>query len=254
MYTGDKRIRIQPVRLHVFNALDVVGCAAGSRHSILLASVGDSAYGGNEQPLAMFKHTRGTHNPKYGLLRQKIKELGTLPDAETIFKLTCDDSSLRYCLDTVPSQAGETHRRYTYETVVSCYPCRQTPVCRACARWCHQSHNSDAFFTLWKHHEDICACARSGSCRIRWSRTRAVFDGLVAVTAGGENRGLPSLHISRLRELLQLLHPDSLSEDDIDSGEVALYSLHGKLTWFQFEQWHEPYFKEKEQETERPYA
>jgi hypothetical protein len=66
---------------------------------------------------------------------------------------------------------------------------------------------------------------------------------LVAVTAGGENRGLPSLHISRLRELLQLLHPDSLSEDDIDSGEVALYSLHGKLTWFQFEQWHEPYFK-----------
>jgi hypothetical protein len=54
MYTGDKRIRIQPVRLHVFNALDVVGCAAGSRHSILLASVGDSAYGGNEQPLAMF--------------------------------------------------------------------------------------------------------------------------------------------------------------------------------------------------------
>ena len=45
------------------------------------------------------------------------------------------------------------------------------------------------------------------------------------------------------RILLEILHPQGLSEDDVDSGEVALHSLQGTISWIAFQRWHEPYFE-----------
>jgi hypothetical protein len=46
------------------------------------------------------------------------------------------------------------------------------------------------------------------------------------------------------KELLQAIHPEGLSEDAIDSGEVALHSRVGTITWAAFQKWHNPYFED----------
>ena len=52
-----------------------------------------------------------------------------------------------------------------------------------------------------------------------------------------------ALNMQYFRELLQKIHPENLTEDDIDSGEVALHSAAGVVTWSAFEKWHTPYFE-----------
>ena len=88
-----------------------------------------------------------------------------------------------------------------------------------------------------------CECARSGACCILWSQTRATFDALVDMKVPGHEGDGQSLHMRYFRELLLLLHPEGLSEDDIDSGEVALHSASHTITWVQFEKWHSSRFK-----------
>ena len=96
----------------------------------------------------------------------------------------------------------------------------------------------------WLSNRDRCGCVDSGSCRIVWSENRAVFDGLVDKTAYQEETiQEEALHMRYFRKLLQILHPHNLSEDDIDSGEVALHSAQGTITWSLFEKWHKPYFE-----------
>jgi hypothetical protein len=99
----------------------------------------------------------------------------------------------------------------------------------------------------WVSSKHGCGCARSGNCRIAWSRQREIFDGFVDTSTPG----MQVMHMRNFRELLKLLHPDSLSEDDIDSGEVALNSVQGTISWFHFEKWHGPYFEEKRQEFDK---
>ena len=115
-------------------------------------------------------------------------------------------------------------------------------VCRACARRCHGNHNTVAVFVRWVPNQDRCGCAESGSCRATWSNERSVFDKFVNEST--RNPGKEEiLDMQDFRELLQTLHPEKLSEDDIDSGEVALHSVTGQVTWPLFEKWHTPYFE-----------
>ena len=95
----------------------------------------------------------------------------------------------------------------------------------------------------WMSNKNRCGCAESGSCRIAWSPQREKFDRFAYAKASGQIGGTIVLHMRHFRELLELLHPDSLTEDDIDSGEVALSSAQETISWFHFERWHGPYFE-----------
>lgn len=203
---GDERMRLQPTHLSSLSALGIVTCAAGSQYTVVLAS--------RESP--------------------------------NITKLASGQRSLRYCLDTVHQPADETHRRYTYETVVFCSPCRQKTVCRACARLCHGNHKIRAVFMRWEPRRHVCECAQSGSCQIMWSQTRNAFDKLAEATTCGPTSAAQMLHMRHFRELLSILHPGEISEDDIDSGEVALHSTSDLVTWDQFLKWYDPYFKSRQ--------
>lgn len=122
-------------------------------------------------------------------------------------------------------------------------------VCRACARRCHHNHAVEASFVKWDPHKDKCGCAVSGRCRAIWSQNRLVFDRMVdhltpaSVSRHRGNTWEEVLHMRDFRTLLEILHPNNLSEDDIDSGEVALHSSRGTISWFDFEKWHNPYFE-----------
>mmetsp|Transcript_31055 Transcript_31055/g.96074 ORF Transcript_31055/g.96074 Transcript_31055/m.96074 type:complete len:170 (+) Transcript_31055:1792-2301(+) len=148
--------------------------------------------------------------------------------------------------------------RFTYESVVKCLSCRQTlvttepprfrmvcdlQVCRSCARRCHRNHNLEAAFVRWTPKQDQCGCLQSGGCGAAWSRERAIFDNLVDETASGD-KSAEALSMRHFRRLVNMLHPEGITEDDIDSGEISLHSRSGNVTWPAFEKWHRPYFEE----------
>jgi len=118
-------------------------------------------------------------------------------------------------------------------------------VCRACARRCHSNHMTKVKFSRWTVSQNRCGCADSGRCRVVYSSERGLFDSLVdrsnVQVTSSENKETISMQF--FRELLKLLHPEGLSEDDIDSGEVALHSVAGSISWTAFEKWHTPYFE-----------
>ena len=91
---------------------------------------------------------------------------------------------------------------------------------------------------------DRCGCAESGSCSAAWSWERSIFDNFVTQTTTSPNKVTDGvLDMRHFKELLQVMHPEGLSEDDIDSGEVALHSRAGTITWAAFQKWHNPYFE-----------
>lgn len=211
--SGDKSIRLQPAVVCVFNE-HVEHCSAGARHSLVVS-----------------RDLPSDINPKAS--RFDCKRSG---DSES------GSNDLRYCLDTRPSSAGAV--RFSYESVVKCRSCRQSLVCRSCARRCHRNHNLEVGFVRWVPKRDKCGCVQSGECRAAWSRERAIFDGLIdQTTMYQKSTKEESLSMQHFREALATIHPEGLSEDDIDSGEVALHSRAGRVTWPVFERWHRSHFE-----------
>lgn len=202
-----------------------------------------------------YEHLHPGGNRQFDMLRARLMESESQTLRSQQNSESSSEAALRYCLDTTPLLKNDIDlvRRCTYETVASCLPCRQKLVCRACVRHCHQNHTIETNFMRWDPNRDRCGCALSGRCRAAWSKTRAVFDRLVDALAPANHRGAKSeevLHMRHFRILLEILHPQGLSEDDVDSGEVALHSLQGTISWIAFQRWHEPYFEEKRREVE----
>lgn len=59
-----------------------------------------------------------------------------------------------------------------------------------------------------------------------------------------------ALNMQQFRNLLVVIHPEGVTEEDVDGGEVALHSRAGAITWPAFESWHAPYFEEKRRNVE----
>ena len=156
---------------------------------------------------------------------------------------------MRYCMDSIPEPSPDdpvmrTAMRGSFETVITCSPCHLTGVCRACAQQCHRTHDIDVNFVRWTPRKDICGCFLSGKCKAAWSREREIFDRISDLT----NTPPPaesSIALSDFRRVLAAMHSD-LTDEDYDAGEVALKNPSNRITWFQFEHWHTPYFQDKD--------
>lgn len=232
---GDKNVRLQPAALCTLNK-SIKDCAAGARHSLVLARAlstcpmdaprNEISIDGDSAEISLFH---------FDVLRNKFK------DGRQSHVLP----GLRYCLDTLPADQSASVR-FTYESVLRCFPCRQSYVCRSCARRCHASHNVEAKFIRWMPSCDRCGCAESGSCSAAWSWERSIFDNFVTQTTASPHKCVTDgvLDMRLFKELLQAIHPEGLSEDAIDSGEVALHSRVGTITWAAFQKWHNPYFED----------
>lgn len=250
---GDEDIRLQPVSVRALSSSNTLDCAAGARHSLVLTH-GKTLSGGMHKDACLDTNSRRELRLDTKRVQEDAQYFEALRNKIVISYSLPFEPELRYCLDTIPADQGGLifARRFTYESVVTCLPCRQLLVCRACARRCHSNHMTKVKFSRWTVSQNRCGCADSGRCRVVYSSERGIFDSLVdrsnVQVTSSENKETISMQF--FRELLKLLHPEGLSEDDIDSGEVALHSVAGSISWTAFEKWHTPYFEEKRREAD----
>jgi len=277
---GDVDVRLQPCAVRALDAATVKACAAGAQHSLALTTGDAVAFKDDAryQPsLAVLKERGGYRH--LAKLKAKLEEDhldsagldepdAMVPGQPGVANVPARPSppfepALRYCLDTVPlanprDKSRDIARRSSYEAVVRCLPCGLRLVCRACARRCHGGHAVEPSFVRWVPVEMVCGCLASGKCRVKWSKERAVFDGLVEATQkeriSETDTRAPAdevLGMGHFRRLLRDLHPAGVAEDDFDSGEVGLHTAAGTTSWAAFEKWHTPYFEEKDREVEQ---
>ncbi|EGB03415.1 hypothetical protein AURANDRAFT_72734 [Aureococcus anophagefferens] len=229
----DEDIRLQPVSVRALSSSNTLDCAAGARHSLVLTH-GKTLSGGMHKDACLDTNSRRELRLDTKRVQEDAQYFEALRNKIVISYSLPFEPELRYCLDTIPADQGGLifARRFTYESVVTCLPCRQLLVCRACARRCHSNHMTKVKFSRWTVSQNRCGCADSGRCRVVYSSERGIFDSLVdrsnVQVTSSENKETISMQF--FRELLKLLHPEGLSEDDIDSGEVALHSGHSPMS------------------------
>ncbi|KAJ8602483.1 hypothetical protein CTAYLR_001214 [Chrysophaeum taylorii] len=268
---GDKvrrcDVRLQPTLVRALEGARVARCAAGPRHSIVLLSGHARTFAEDEryQPALQALAQPGGYRYYDAISATLVAEdldptalerpndvVPGQPGAVDETHYPKPDPAPRYCLDTIPPPDKNDRgmlaaRRLSYETVAVCFPCGLKRVCRACVRQCHAHHRIEPSFLRWKPRVDRCDCLESGNCRAVWTEARAAFDKLADAT-NPVPQPVETIDARHFRTLLRTLHPEGLSDEDYDAGEVALHSSSGKITWALFERWHTPYFDDKRKE------
>lgn len=148
---GDTNVRLQPATLCTLNE-SIKGCAAGARHSLVLARASRwnlihiicdanvilhvalvlGMPHGTEYLFMVTARRYRSSILMYSVINSRTEDKVTSYQVrikqviEILIKiLVCQ--GLRYCLDTLPADQNASVR-FTYESVLRCFPCRQSYV------------------------------------------------------------------------------------------------------------------------------
>ena len=192
---GDCHVRLQAHKLTGLTNADIIGIAAGYRHSMCVSAGNAKKIRDLREYGEYFDLLHDEGMLVYDALKKNMEEKGlnpdfldtpdmVLPDQPGMENKPCEyngaEPGMQYCIDTIANPDENLvimALRGTYETTYECIRCRFHHVCMACARHCHAQHSVRVNFKARKYN-DICQCCATDICNVRWNIIRHEFDKL----------------------------------------------------------------------------